>query len=373
MRKLLLPLLLLLVFGCTSSDHTPATPISITELQNVLKDMKLIQNRPALDAEIARRRNEFLKQQADRLAASNLATRAGFYRVVASGGFPAILQQQLAELKSAPPALTVGGGAQRLVAIAAIENVIKNIAFCTKPLAFLAAETVTPGQMVEIDGCHFGTTIGSVLLTGPFPNGSLTLPVSSWTDTAILVTVPAVTAVPDGAATIIVSPPAMPSAAPIDTQFIATRATAILYPAQYADCQRKTQDDFCGYISGDPLRETTFMGYHWSRGIFFGVGGGDRYYAVLKNGWVIMPCTSPNFQGAGWPGPPTGVPVNWSGHASCSQYWSNDPRHISSVTGFTPGSSIVDGTANWWVDANCSGIEYEGDILVTGPVGLPYY
>jgi hypothetical protein len=75
----------------------------------------------------------------------------------------------------------------------------------------------------------------------------------------------------------------------------------------------------------------------------------------------------------GWPGYPGGVYLNWSEYSSCSQWWSNDPGHISSVTGFTPGSSIVDGTVNWWVDANCSGILYWGTILLTGPVGLPYY
>lgn len=222
--------------------------------------------------------------------------------------------------------------------------------------------------MVQIDGCHFGTATGSVQLTGPFPGGPLTLPVLSWTDTAILVTVPAVTGVPDGAATVIVSPPAMPSAAQADTQFIATRTTDLLYPVQYADCQRTTQDDFCGYTKDDPSRQA-FVGYHWSRGIFFGVGGGDRYYAVLKNGWVIMPQVLP----AGWPGYPGGVYLNWHEATSCSQWWSNDPGHISSVTGFIPGSSIVDGIVNWWVDANCSGIYYGGTILLTGPVGQTYY
>ena len=365
MRNLVFPVLLVLVSGCSPPARTPAIPTSIDELNNVLKDMKLTQNQPAVDAEIARRRNEYLKQQADRLAAANVATRAGFDRVVASGGFAAMLQQQLAELQSAPPALTAGGLAQRMASIAAVQNGIQNVAICTKPLAHLTAETVTPGQMVQIDGCDFGTAAGSVQLTGPFPGGPLTLPVLSWTDTAILVTVPAVTGVPDGAATIIVSPPAMPSAQ-ADTQFIATRTTDLLYPIQYGDCQRTTQDDFCGYAKDDPAREA-FIGYHWSRGTFFGVGGGDRYYSVLKNGWVIMPqVLSPGF------GAP-GVNMNWNGYTTCRQWWSNDSGHISSVTGFTPGSSIVDGVVNWWVDANCSGIVYEGTILLTGPVGLPYY
>jgi hypothetical protein len=321
--------------------------------------MNLHLDRPALQAEIEKRRNEYLNQTADRISAANRATRAGFDLVVASGGFHAQLQRQLAELKSAPPALTAGGRAQQMLSIAEVERAIQTVAFCTKPLAYLAAETVMPGQLVEIDGCHFGETPGIVQVTGPFPGAGLTLTVSSWTDTAILATVPPVTGIPDGPAKILVSPPRMPAADPVDTQFLATRTTDLLYPVQYADCDRKTQSDFCGYIQNDPGREA-FWGHHWSRGIFFGVGGSDRYYASLKNGWVIMPI-------------PGSVFVNWNGYSSCSQWWSNDAGHVSSVIGLTPGSPIVDGTINWWVDANCSGVAYEATILLTGPVGLPYY
>jgi hypothetical protein len=321
--------------------------------------MKLTSNEGAVQTEIEKRKAEFLKQKADQLAAANRATRAGFDRVVAGGGFPALLRRQLAELRSAPAALTAGGRAQQALSTSTVQSALGVVAFCAAPLAYLTAQTVTPGQIVEIDGCHFGATTGGVQLTGPFPGGALTLPVSSWTDTAILVTVPAVSAVPDGAAAIVVSPPGLPAAAPLATQFVAVRTTDLLYPVQYADCARKTQSDFCGYIQNDVGREA-FWSYHWSRGIFAGVGGADRYYAALKNGWVILPT-------------PSAVFLNWHGYTSCSQWWSNDPGHISSVIGFTPGSAIVDGTVNWWVDANCSGVTYDATILLTGPVGLSYY
>lgn len=354
-------IIFILLSGCQAS-LVPRGTLGVARVEEqdaVLKDMNLHLDRPAVQAEIEKRRTEYMKLKGDQLSAANRSTRAGFEQVVASGGFNARLQRRLTELRSAPPALTVGGRAQQTLSIAEVERAIQTIAFCTKPLAYLAAETVTPGQLVEIDGCHFGGRAGAIQLTGPFPGGPLTLAVSSWTDTVILATVPAVTGVPDGPAQVIVSPPGMPAADPVETQFVATRTTDLLYPVQYATCDRKTQSDFCGYIQDDPGREA-FWGHHWSRGTFFGVGGSDRYYASLKNGWVIMPI-------------PSSVFINWNGYTSCSQWWSNDGGHVSSVIGFEQGSPIVDGTINWWVDANCSGVAYEATILLTGPLGLPYY
>jgi len=360
LRKMACVMLLILLAACqfnpVSQTPLPARPVS--ERASILKDMHLQTDDSAVQSEIARRVKDFANQEATKLAAANRATLAGFQALQAAGGVQAMLERRLAEIQTAPPALTAAGRAQQAAWVTAINQRLGTLAFCTQPIAFLAPQTITPGQVAEIDGCHFGATPGSVSLSGPFPGGSLTLDIQSWSDSAILVKMPSIIGVPDGAATLHIEPPGMPAAS-VDTAFLATRAFNILYPAQYADCDRKTQDDFCGYYANDP-GHYAFDGSHWSRGLFFGAGGSDRYYAELKNGWVI----------ATYPG---AVFINWNGYTSCGYWWSNDAGHVSSTTGFSPGSSIMDGRINWWVDANCSGIDYDALIVIQGPMGVPFY
>ncbi len=105
----------------------------------------------------------------------------------------------------------------------------------------------------------------------------------------------------------------------------------------------------CGLATwGTQITQTTgFQAYHASGWGFSGNSGNDQFSANLNNGWVLDMVT----------------PLQWEyvGGGSTATEWFVSPTGTP-----TPQVGVP-----WHVD-NCGMIWYSGDIIITGPIGVPY-
>ncbi len=227
---------------------------------------------------------------------------------------------------------------------------------------------VKPGGEVIIEGQNFGNLPGQILINFPSQKTFVGTPLENiqWGDTFAAGTIPAgITGVPDQEVTFTVVAQCGAVSNSWAAKFTATRDIVALPYDRIScffssvgagnsdECQGWGQSNFpieCGFLptGGTAPGATGFQGYHASGWGFSGESGNDAFTAsTLNNGWVVDSVTGLS----GWK-------VGNGSHATES--W------VSPFGATSPGVQV-----NFYAD-NCGAILYYGDIIVTGPKGVPY-
>ena len=226
-----------------------------------------------------------------------------------------------------------------------------------------------PGGTVILQGQKFGNLPGQILinLSSLQQFTGIPLTILQWGDTFAAGVIPeGINGAPDQEATFTVVAQCGAVSNSWRAKFIATRAIVTLPFDQIScfsfaignsdNCQNIGQRNFpleCGSILpiGTANPPTGFEGYHAS-GWGGGETGSDAFYTPfdLKNGWVVDYVTD----------------LSWAGYGGGS---------YAAEAGASPSGATnpnVNVNVNWKADA-CGAIIYTGDIIIIGPLGMPYH
>jgi hypothetical protein len=228
---------------------------------------------------------------------------------------------------------------------------------------------IKPGGTVIIQGQNFGNLPGQILINIPSLHqfGGTPLENIQWGNTFASGTIPAgISGVPDQQVTFTVLAQCGAVSNAWTARFTAARDIARLpfdrincFTFSYGNsdrCQNLGQSNFpmeCGSLPPVEVAPgpTGFYGFHASGWGFSGESGNDGFWLspsqTLNNDWVVDSVTSLS----GW---------KIGNGSSATEAWASQPGATN------PGVNV-----NWYSD-NCGAILYTGDIMVTGPVGMPY-
>lgn len=250
---------------------------------------------------------------------------------------------------------------------------------------------VTPGDEFALVGCGFGVTPGKVTLT--LTSGQqfelpvqpeYTDPQGGWTNFTVWVAVPySISGVVDQKATLRLTDSSNQESDPVVVQFVAARDMQILNSSAYPNlvgvdphCPKATTEDKCGNISvGDPTYPDgrTYFTLHL-KSCCHKVSGTDTYYAKLYNGWTALEL-DPYF-GTAYQNQYDDGLTEFSEHGFTTCWWFGNKPGFGYPLAVEPpenASYTFQVQFTWNVDSVCSGVDYETNQIITGPVGVPYY
>jgi hypothetical protein len=237
---------------------------------------------------------------------------------------------------------------------------------------------ITPGGGAIVLGSGFGSAVGPqnalILTLTTYFNVPLTVKLQNltWVDNAVGGTIPAgIRGVPDGPATLQVVTAAGARSDLINVNFVATRDVLSLDSAEVNGyCSENGTDNYCERSgTGTSITDLRNTCTQWNRSgwvpptgavagghnaglsLVEGTNGDDNYRATLKNGWVFD-------------------------SYNCNTSTDNPgDSHDSAVIAdgvFPYGRSQGEIDVSWSVD-HCDEIEYDCDISIKGPLGVPAY
>ncbi len=261
----------------------------------------------------------------------------------------------------------------------------------------IAADLLRPGFIVAIAGCNFGTNAGTATLnmtkTGQkFALAYTFMAPGYWSTDLLYLQVPTITGVPDQTANIVVTTATGAVSAPLQVDFVADRdaqffdlAHGNIVSVNHACAHATTEDSCGGALPNDP---------HWPGGRNFidvhykfccsSHNGTDVYSFKFANGW-----TFPDLDRYGiypqslFSNPPEvlgglrgGILVEgYRRGQTCNVFGTNHPGvfktaadSLSPLPGYAAQAVFT-----WHVDGHCSWVEFDGDFIVTGPIGTPYW
>jgi len=349
-------------------------------------------------------RDSLIRADEERRVANNEATTRHFYEIIEAGGFSASLQRASAQMQR--DVEVAGAGLMREVEPRAgkLKGQIEQLKRCETPKIIDFPERVKYQAHFILFGCSFGATPGEVRLIISPGGGYLTLSVAAfnWHPDSLLVEVPALHAVPDLPAKLVVVRADGVQSQVVDVEYVSERGYDILdvrtHPtALHALCAPITQDDECYATYKDAeltVIENSYGGFH-AIGTFIintsSTPGHDWWFINLQNGWTAI---SVEIYGQGhwncgedvreWykvgrvSVPSISVPTisfpSFSEHqpGPLFEYISDFYSQLVGRFEFVDPPSSFNIFVPWWVDYACSSVHYEGRILLFGPVFYDY-
>lgn len=242
-------------------------------------------------------------------------------------------------------------------------------------------DAITPNSLLILFGCGFGTAPGSVRMSLDSSGQTYELPLAvgqttnPWDKFVVWASVPIVTGVIDQTATVTLTDSAS-RVSTLTLPFVATRQEQIFNAFAHVDriavnpeCSTATTDDSCG---GAPVGDSrwpegrTFVAVHW-KSCCRSVDGTDIFSIKLNNGW-----TAPGLD------PYVGAFSSFrndehGGLTTC--WWFGNKPGWAYPWGTFPSSSpdfTIEAHFKWHVDSVCSAAHYAANLVIVGPMGVPY-
>jgi hypothetical protein len=294
--------------------------------------------------------------------------------------------------------------------LAAINDALTHIKLCNKPWVWKQSEikekyyptygpdtqaykleyAVTPGNIVFLSGCHFGTVPGKVDLrlktTGQVIHLQTQHSSAYWYDYLVAVYFPrGITGVPDQQAELLISDSNNQVSDPMTVDFFAERDVQRMDTFAHQQlvtvsesCFTAATDDQCGgtTATGNPIfpGAAGFLGKHHKQ-CCNPVTSTDSFYIKLRNGWEIAdPDRNPYDPPRTYSGfvRPFFL-LSDHGYTTCAFF--NDEGRVEGVKVFKPADPTlaVQIDVTWHVDWACSGILYLADLFIMGPKATNYW
>jgi hypothetical protein len=360
----------------------PEKPVAAADALPSIKDLPAGLEKSLRDASKAfeAERMVFLKRQEEESAAESRRNRELAAAVKAAGGFDKTLRAEIERLQEemdrpgADPARRAPLQDKIKAGLRALD-VCKDL---PDPFIKKGPDVTSPHVDIFLFGCHFGDQKPKVFLEGPFPGSPLEILTATWSDDAVMASIPTLTGVLDSTATLYVVTSTGAKSNEWPFRFRATRDQALFVPpAMQGHCQDGTDKDVC--IQAREFTNSFFV-KHLSACCINGVSGVDHFWGQLKNGWVLSTFRSPilmpvppdlaaNIPGI-YPHPGGGGYIFYNGYATCLA--SSGKGSLTQIVGPTPGAPDVDVQLAWRVEGTCSEVVYVGLLAIEGPVGVPF-
>jgi hypothetical protein len=247
-------------------------------------------------------------------------------------------------------------------------------------------DAITPVNDLQLIGCGFGTVPGTVKLTLVPSGQDFDLPLapelvegSPWTNFNIWLKIPLITGVMDQTALITVTD-GTNRVGKVNHPFIAAREEVTIFDSEAhkdqitvnPECFTAATEDSCGGAPPGDTRFTppdgrTFVGAHL-KSCCRSTDGIDVYSITLKNGWTgaelapfVLKSESAFVRSQG-------------GFTTC--WWFGNKAGWAGYFGAVP-SSTPDHTFEirfiWHTDSVCSGAHYDANLVIVGPMGVPFW
>jgi hypothetical protein len=256
-----------------------------------------------------------------------------------------------------------GSALDLLCALSGCDDSNARSAPCTKPVIKQVVFTspLEPTEQLIVSGCGFGDASsrgGHVLyLKGAFPNAGTSVPLQilTWSESAVMAKLPAMTGVKDQKAYLrIESEPNTSNEWPVD--FRATRILQLLTVPLQEKCSTNAYDNVC-------MRGPQYGALHGNNSVNNAVSGVDVFTLTLGNGWVIQSHSENTSTWLWWV-------ERYNNYNLYSVLHFDGGSHSNDLSGFVPGAGSGLIRVNWKTE----GMSYEaygGTIKVKGPIGVP--